>query len=397
MSGPLAGVRVVDLTRVLAGPYATMLLGDLGADVIKVEPPAGDDTRQWRPPSVAGESTYYLGVNRNKRSVVLDLGSEDGRLALRALAASADVLIENFKVGTMERWGLGYEEVLRPLNPGLVYCSITGYGRTGPSAHLPGYDTVIEAMGGLMSLTGEPEGEPMKVGVAIVDVVTGSHAAFGVCAALTHRLRTGEGQRVDLSLFESNLSALANQASAYLLSGEIPGRHGNAHSTIVPYQVFRARDASVMVAVGNDPQFVRLCGLLGLSDLAADPRYATNPERVRHRDELVPRLAAAIAGMEADALVAGAEKGGVPVARINDLAGAFSHPQVAARAMIQVVEHPTAGPLRMAGIPLKLDRTPGTIRRPPPLLGEHTGEVLAELGLQADGDGVVREPPSVEG
>jgi crotonobetainyl-CoA:carnitine CoA-transferase CaiB-like acyl-CoA transferase len=275
----------------------------------------GDDSRYWGPPWLEGESAFYLGVNRNKRSIVLNLKTSAARAALRRLATRCDALVENYKTGTMERWGLGYEEVLRPLNPGLVYCSLTGFGRTGPSSHLPGYDPIIEAMGGLMSVTGDAGGPPMRVGVAMVDIIAGCQLAFAVSAALVHRLRTGEGQRVDLSLFESNLSALANQASAYLTSGVVPGRHGNAHPAIVPYQVFRARDEWVMVCAGNDAQYCRLCEFLGSPELAADERFSTNRGRVENREKLEPLLGEILERFDAADLVDLGEVHGVPISR----------------------------------------------------------------------------------
>ncbi|UCH27498.1 MAG: CoA transferase [Trueperaceae bacterium] len=381
VAGPLAGFVILDLTRVLAGPYATMQLGDLGADIIKVEPPKGDDSRYWGPPWLEGESAFYLGVNRNKRSIVLNFKTPAAREALRRLVTRCDVVVENYKAGTMERWGLGYEEVLRPLNPALVYCSLTGFGRNGPSSHLPGYDPIIEAMGGLMSVTGDADGPPMRVGVAMVDIVAGCQLAFAVSAALVHRLRTGEGQRVDLSLFESNLSALANQASAYLTTGVVPGRHGNAHPAIVPYQVFRARDEWVMVCAGNDGQYRRLCELLGSSELAADERFSTNRGRVENREKLEPLLGEILERFDAEELVRLGEALGVPIATINTLDRVFAHPQVVARDMVLTVDHPSLGPIDQVGIPTKFSLTPGQVRMPPPLHGEHTVEVLTDFGF----------------
>jgi len=375
-NGPLDGITVIDLTRILAGPFATMLLADLGADVIKVEPPLGDDSRAWGPPFAAGESAYYLGVNRNKRGVQLDLAREDDRAALRMLARDADVVIENFKSGTMDRWGLGYEQVLREENPGLVYCSITGYGRTGPAAHLAGYDPVIEAVSGLMSVTGHADGVPTKFGVALVDILTGHQAALGVLAALHRRGVDGLGQRVDVSLFETALSVLANQASSFLVSGRVPTRHGNAHPAIVPFEVFAARDGDVMVCAGNDRLFTKLCSLLGIAEVAGDARFATNPGRVEHREALTPILARAFASQDTAALVDRAEREGVPLGPVQTIDRALAQPQVAARDMLVELSHPTIGTLRQVGLPIKLDRTPATIRRPPPLLGQHNHEVL---------------------
>jgi crotonobetainyl-CoA:carnitine CoA-transferase CaiB-like acyl-CoA transferase len=378
-SGPIDGVKVLDLTRILAGPYATMLLGDLGAEVIKVEPPNGDDSRAWGPPFVGGESAYYLGVNRNKRGIRLDLALEDDRMALRDLASDVDVLIENFKTGTMERWGLGYEATLREANPRLVYCSITGYGRSGPWAHLAGYDPVVEAVSGLMSVTGQADGEPTKFGVALVDILTGHQAALGVVAALHRRGVDGLGQRVDVSLFETALSVLANQASTYLVSGRVPSRHGNAHPAIVPFEVFAARDGDVMVCAGNDRLFTKLCSLLGIAEVADDARFATNPGRVEHRDALTPILARAFAAYDREELVGRAERQGVPLGPVQTIERALAQPQVAARDMLVELSHPTVGTLRQVGLPIKLDRTPATIRRPPPLLGQHDEEILGGI------------------
>ena len=380
-TGPLAGIRVLDLTRILAGPYCTMQLGDLGADVIKVEPPGGDDSRSWGPPFTAGESAYFTGVNRNKRGIRLDLRTSEGQDAIRRLARTADVLIENFKIGTMERWGLGYEEALAPADPRLVYCSITGYGRTGPSAHLPGYDPVIEAVSGLMSVTGQADGPATKFGVALVDIITGHQAALGITAALRSREVTGTGQRVDVSLFETALSVLANQASSYLMTGTVPHRHGNGHPAIVPFDVFETRDGPVMVCAGNDGQYRKLCHLFGVPELAIDSRFATNPARVANRVELTALLAAHFARFDRAELVAAAEGAGVPVGPVNTLETVFGHPQVEARDMLVSMEHPTIGTVQQVGFPIKMHGTPASLHRPPPLLGEHTGEVLAEAGF----------------
>lgn len=382
--GPLHGVRVIDLSRVLAAPFATMMMADLGADVIKVESPVGDDTRRWGPPWVAGESAYYTCTNRNKRGIVLDFKRTRDREVVKRLIADADVVIENFRVGTMEKWGLGYEEVLRPLNPRLVYCSITGYGRTGPAAPLPGYDPIIEAVGGFMSINGEEGGRPLKVGVAVIDIITGCQAAFAVTAALLHRDRTGEGQRVDLSLFETSLSALANQASAYLMGGEVHPRLGNAHPHIQPTDTFETRTGPVMVCIGNDQQFRRLCALLEAPALPDDPRFADNRARVEHRRDLTEALQRLFTPLDRDALTEQANAVGVPLAPVLELDDVFEHPQVAARDMLIEFEHPTIGTMRQVGFPWKLGRTPALLRYPPPLHGQHTAEVLAEVGLDPD-------------
>jgi formyl-CoA transferase len=358
-----------------------MLLGDAGAEVVKVEPPRGDETRQWGPPWPGGESAYFVSINRNKRSIGLDLSRAAGRAILGELAATADVLIENYKVGTMERWGLGYEEVLRPRNPGLVYASVTGFGRSGPYAARPGYDTIIEAMGGLMSITGEPAGEPVKVGVAIVDVVTGCLAAWGVSAALVERERTGQGRRVELSLLDSALALLVNQASSFLIGGATPARDGNAHPTIVPYQTFPTADGALMVAVGTDQQFARFCAVLELPGLAEDPRFRTNRERVAHRAELVPLLEAALQGRSAAEWNDRCWAAEIPVSPVQDMAATFADQHVVARGLVTEIAHPTAGTLPLVASPVRFaDETPQPHRHPP-LLGEHTVEVLTEVGF----------------
>ncbi|MFF9852383.1 CaiB/BaiF CoA transferase family protein [Streptomyces litmocidini] len=377
--GALSGIVVADFGRVLAGPYMTMLLADLGADVIKIERPgSGDDTRAWGPPFAAGEATYFLGVNRNKRSVSLDLTDPEDLAAARAIVDRADVLVENFRPGTMEKLGLGYEE-LRAGNPGLVYCSVTGFGTDG-GARLPGYDLLVQAMGGLMSVTGEPGGQGTKAGVALVDVITGLHAGLGVLAALRHRERTGEGQRVEVSLLGSLLSALTNQAAAHLGAGVVPRAMGNRHPSIAPYEVFEARDRPLVLAVGNDRQFGALCERLGLPELAGDPRFATNTARVAHREELVEALAGPLGTRTADAWFEELTAAGVPCGPINDLAAAFD---LADRlGLAPRVPEAAAGPGQVAH-PIRLDATPPSYRAAPPRLGEHTDDVLAELGRAA--------------
>jgi formyl-CoA transferase len=374
----LSGIRVLDMSRVLAGPYCTMMLGDLGADVVKVESPEGDDTRRWGPPSQGGESAYYLCCNRNKRSIVLDLHTEEGQATARRLASRSQVLVENFRLGTMEKWGLGYEQ-LSADNPGLVYCSISGYGRTGPMSSLPGYDFVMQGAGGVMSFTGEPDGPPEKVGVAIVDLTAGLFALSAILAALRVRDLTGMGQHIDISLFDSHLAWLANVGSNYLISGQVPPRYGNAHPNIVPYQAFPTGDGWLIVAVGTDRQWARLCDVLSRPDLATDPRFATNSARVEHRTTLVPLLEAAFNGRTTAEWLALLEAADVPAGPVNNVAQALDHPQAAARDMVQEVPHPGIGPVRMVASPLKLSHTPPAIRRHPPMLGEHTEEVLEEL------------------
>lgn len=379
MSGPLSGVRVLDLSRVLAGPFCTMVLGDLGAEVIKIEhPEGGDDTRAWGPPFAAGESAYYLSVNRNKKSVLADLKAPRGREVVTALAARSDVVIENFRVGVAEKLGLGYA-TLSAENPALVYCSITGYGRTGPYRDLPGYDFIIQAMSGLMAITGERDGEPMKLGVATVDLTTGLYAAVAILAALRRKEATGEGQHIDLSLMDSALSWLANVGENYLVSGEVSGRFGNAHASIVPYQVFRAADGYLAVGIGNDRQFRKFCEITGAPELALDERFATNPARVRNRETLVPRLDGIFAQRETRHWIERLWMEGIPAGPINTVDKALEDPHAAAREMVVAMPHPAAGSVRLIGSPIRMSGTPVTYRQPPPLLGEHTAEVLREL------------------
>ncbi|MGA4977567.1 CaiB/BaiF CoA transferase family protein [Streptomyces cinereoruber] len=377
--GALSGIVVADFGRVLAGPYMTMLLADLGADVIKIERPgSGDDTRAWGPPFAGGEATYFLRVNRNKRSVSLDLTDPGDLAAARAIVDRADVLVENFRPGTMERLGLGYEAV-RATNPGLVYCSVTGFG-TAEGARLPGYDLLVQAMGGLMSVTGEPGGPGTKTGVALVDVVTGLHAGMGVLAALRHRERTGEGQRVEVSLLGSLLSALTNQAAAHLGAGVVPRAMGNRHPSITPYEVFEAEDRPLVLAVGNDRQFRALCERIGLPELAGDARFATNAARVAHREELAAALAGPLGTRTADDWFEELTAAGVPCGPINDLADAFG---LADRlGLAPRVPESAAGPGQVAN-PIRLGATPPSYRSAPPRLGEHTDAVLGAEGRTA--------------
>jgi len=356
-----------------------MMLGDLGAEVIKVERPgSGDDTRAWGPPFVGGESAYYLCANRNKKSITVNLKSEEGCEIIRQLTKTSDVLIENYKVGELTELGLGYES-LKQLNPRLIYCSITGYGQNGPDKDLPGYDFIIQGRGGVMSITGEPDGEPMKVGVAIVDITTGLYAANAIQAALLARARTGKGQAIDISLLDAQVAWLANVASSYLVSGKQPGRFGNAHPTIVPYQSFRARDGFFCLAVGNDGQWQKLCQVLGHEEWVADPRFATNPARVQHREIVVALLQDAFAHKEIAVWLREIAAGGIPCGPVQTLDQVFADQQVVARDMIWTVAHPTAGEVRLVGSPLKLSETPIACRSHPPLLGEHTEEVLTSL------------------
>jgi crotonobetainyl-CoA:carnitine CoA-transferase CaiB-like acyl-CoA transferase len=390
MKSALHGIRVLDLTRVLAGPWCSQNLADLGADVIKVERPgAGDDTRAWGPPFLkdrggrdTGDAAYYLAANRNKRSVEIDLASPAGQQAVRELAKLSDVVLENYKVGQLKKYGLDYAS-LAALNPRLVYCSVTGFGQTGPWAHRAGYDFIIQALGGLMSITGEaddrPGGGPQKVGVAVSDLMTGMYATQAVLAALLHRERTGEGQYIDVALLDVQVAMLANMNTNFLVSGQPPKRWGNAHPNIVPYQAFRAADQWIVVAVGNDDQYRRFCDLGGRADLYADERFARNRDRVRNRETLVPLIAAMIAQHPAAWWLEGLERAGVPCGPINDLAQVFDNEQVRSRGLRVDIERADAGPVPLVGSPLKMSATPPSYRLPPPRLGEHTGEVLREL------------------
>lgn len=379
----LAGLRVLDLSRVLAGPYCTQLLADLGATVWKVEPPAGEDTRGWGPPFVADESAYFLSVNRGKRGLAVDLKDPRGRGLVRDLALRADVLIENFKVGDLARFGLGYEQLVAE-HPGLVYCSVTGFGQDGPRAAEPGYDATIQALSGLMAMTGEADRPPVKLGVAWVDVLTGLHAAVAILAALRERDRTGEGRHLDISLFDVSLASLINQAQAALLTGVAPSRRGSAHPNIVPYQAFETADAPLMVAVGNDRQFERLCAALDRPAWSEDPRFQTNAARVKHRDLLVPMLAARLREKMRDAWLSELGSAGVPVTPVADVLEALADPQAEARGVVRVVQHPTAGHVPLMTSPLRFAGASGETPGPPPALGQHSREVLAaELGLSA--------------
>src|SRR5215211_1858495 len=374
MKLPLEGLRVLDLSRVLAGPYATMVLADLGADVIKVEhPERGDDTRYWGPPFAGGESAYFLSVNRNKRSIALDLKAPEGLDKVKSLAAEADVLIENMRRGTLEKRGLGYE-ALREANPGIVYCSVTGFG-PGEDRDRPGYAFLVQARAGIMGITGFPDGEPTKVGVAIADIVCGLYATTAILAALRRREMSGEGSRIEVPLFETTLGWLANRAQEYLVSGEDKGRMGNAHPTIVPYQTFDASDRPVAVAVGNDAQFGRLCAAIGRPELTDDERYATNPSRVANREELVQALQREFSKRTADEWVEEIREAGVPIGPVNALADVFSDEHVLSSGILQTIEHPAAGVLKMLASPVVVDGERPPIRRPPPTLGQHTDEV----------------------
>lgn len=375
----LSDLRVLDLSRVLAGPYCTMLLADLGAEVIKVEDPAGgDDTRQWGPPWAGGESAYYLAVNRNKKSITINLKHERGRALVRDLARRSDVLVENWRHGKAEPWGLDYA-ALSEVNPALVYCAITGYGQSGPRCDDPGYDFIIQAEGGIMSITGPVEGPPMKVGVAIVDVTAGLFAATAILSALHERKRGGRGQYIDISLLDCQVAWLVNAASNFLVSGERPARYGNAHPNIVPYETFPTADGWLAIGVGHDRQWRRLCQAAGWDDLAADERFSTNPQRVEHRELLIPILQERFRTRSTSDWRDSLRDAGVPCGPINAIDLVFAEPQVLSRDMLVEVPHPTAGRIKLAGCPMKLGRTPARIDRHPPLLGEHTEEVLQDL------------------
>ena len=379
--GPLAGIRVVDQTRVLAGPLCTMTLGDMGADIIKVEEPRhGDDTRAWGPPFVGPFSAYYLAVNRNKRSLTLDLKSEEGRVVLRRLIIGADVVIDNFKLGTMESWG--FDDHWFETNAGqVVRCSITGYGPTGPKASKPGYDFILQAETGLMAITGEANGSPMKLGVAIVDVCAGLTAAIAVLGALQARARTGRGQRCEVSLHDVGLQMLINVASNHLVSGEEAGRYGNSHPNIVPYRTYPAADGEVAVAVGNDRQFAALAAVLGRPEWASDPRFTRNQDRVRNREAIDNEIATVISSRPRAHWIEKLDQVGIPVGPINSVAEALASPQTNARQMVVDLQLETGLATRGLGLPIQFSDTPSSIRRPPPALGADTRELLLELGL----------------
>ncbi|GHD35902.1 CaiB/BaiF CoA transferase family protein [Halioglobus pacificus] len=388
--GALTGLKVLDLSRVLAGPWSSQLLADLGADVIKIERPGqGDDTRSWGPPfmpdaagNATAESAYFMSTNRGKRSVCVDIKSPEGQAQLQRLAATCDVVIENFKVGDAARYGLDYA-TLSVKHPGIVYCSITGFGQTGPLKDRPGYDFLVQAMGGLMSVTGVADGEPgagpQKVGVALTDIMTGLYATIGILAALTERRSSGLGQHVDLALLDVTAATLANQASNYLVGGMNPTRLGNAHPNIVPYQSFVVADGHLIIAVGNDGQFQRFVGVLGLEALGTDPRFARNADRVANRDALVPLLQRELLNRNRDEWLALLEEAGVPAGPINTVADVFAQEQIQAREMQVNVPHPLNTDLQLVGNPIKLSRTPVQYDQAPPQLGEHTDEVLAAL------------------
>ncbi|MFZ1793064.1 MAG: CoA transferase [Anaerolineae bacterium] len=378
----LSDIHILDFTRVLAGPYCTQLLADFGAEVIKIEQPgAGDITRQWGPPWVGDEAAYYLGVNRNKRSLTLNLKTEEGKAIARALAAKADVVMENFLPGTMDKLGLGYAD-LSAINPSLVYCALTGYGQTGPYRDRPGFDFMIQAQGGIMSITGPADGEPYKVGVAIADITTGLFAANAILAALHYRQKTGQGQFVDVALLDSQVAWLANVAQNYF-AGETPARYGNAHASLVPYQVFATQDSHIAIAVGSDGQYKSLCECAGCMELWHDARFKTNPGRVVNRAELVAKLERVFAQKNTADWMPILLKADVPASPINDVPTILNDPHILARGMVQEMAHPTLGAVKVLGPVAKLSETPATLRIPPPTLGQDTAAILSELGYTA--------------
>ena len=380
MPGPLDGIRVVDLSRVVVGPYCTMVLGDMGADVIKIEIPGrGDETRMWGPPFVGGESAYYISLNKNKRSLTLDFKKEKGKEILRQLISVSDVLVENYRLGTLEKAGFGYEK-MKESNPRIIYCSITGYGPTGPMAHELGVDVVVAAEAGLIGITGEQDRPPSKVGVAITDILTALFAQGAIANALYHREKTGKGQKLDLSLFESQVSTLFNLSQSYLVSGDIPQRWGLAHASIVPYQGFRTKDdAYIMVAVTSERMWEKFCQVMGIPELVRDSRFDENRKRVTNRDQLVPLLEQKIAAGDSDEWISKFRGVGIPCGRVNTMDRVFSHPQIQPRNMVVELDHPTAQKVKLVGVPVKYSKTPGSVRLPPPLLGQHTDEILSEL------------------
>ncbi|MDA1349138.1 MAG: CoA transferase [Chloroflexi bacterium] len=391
---PLDGIKVLDLTQVMAGPFCTMLLADMGADVVKVEKPGGDDVRGIGPPFINGESAAFLQINRNKRSIVMDLKNEQGVDALRRMAAQADALVQNYRPGAMERMGLGYEQV-HEINPALVYCSISGFGSTGPYSKRAGFDLVTQGMSGLMSLTGQPGGAPTKVGVPITDLNAGFYAAYGVLCAYIERLKTGSGQMVDASLLEGGLAYTVWESAIYFATGQAAKPAGSAHRLTAPYQSFPTRDGYINIGAANQSNWERLCGALERPDLLEDPRFATNTDRIQNLRQLEATLTETLRGKESAEWLDAMERAGVPSGPIYDLAEAYDDPHVRARDMVVEVEHPVAGPIQNIGVPVKLSETPGSVRRPAPTLGQHTDEVLAEFGFSSDETEALRRSGAV--
>ncbi|WP_293390246.1 CoA transferase [Nevskia sp.] len=379
-AGALAGLRVVDLSRVLGGPYCTQILSDHGAGVIKVEPPTGDETRTWGPPFVDGTASYFLGVNRNKQDIALDLSRDEGREVVLRLLADADVLVENFKTGTMEKWGLGYEAVLRERFPRLIHCRVSGFGADGPLGGAPGYDAVAQAMGGLMSVNGDPASGPTRIGIPIVDMTTGLNAVIGILLALAERQRSGLGQFVDATLFDTAVGLLHPHAANWFVNGQVPALAGSGHPNVVPYDKFETRSGEVFLGIGNDGQFRKFCNFVGAPELAADPRYASNGERDRNRVTLRASIGILLADRDAVELCEALLKAGVPAGPVNLLPQVLEHPHTRHREMVVEFDNGERG----LGIPVKLSRTPGAVRAPAPGLGQHTREVLASLGYTAE-------------
>jgi crotonobetainyl-CoA:carnitine CoA-transferase CaiB-like acyl-CoA transferase len=386
VAGPLEGIRVIDLSRIVAGPLATQILGDYGAEIIKIEQPGiGDDRRAWPPPAAPdGSAAYFFSINRNKKSVTLNLKHPRGREILLALVRQGDVVIENFKPGTMEDLGLAWD-VLSAVNPGLIYCGISGFGASGPDRERAGYDSILQGVSGLMSITGERDGPPVKTGVAMVDEMTALYAHGAILAALRHRDRTGRGQKIECSLLECGVAAMMNAATAYLLAGVVQGRWGSAHETVVPYQAFRARDGYLIIGAGNERLWKTFCAAIGAPAWAGDPRFATNALRVEHREALVRLIEERLQAKSRDEWIREFSAAGLPTGPINTIDQTFADPQVLHRGMVQEVEHPTAGRVRLVGIPVKFSDSPGAISEPPPRLGQHTAAVLGKLlGYAAD-------------
>lgn len=380
MKQPLAGIKVLDLSRALAGPYCTMMLADMGAEVIKVESPGtGDDSRGWGPPFIEGESAYFMSINRNKKSITLNMKHGKAKEVINKLIMQSDVVVENFRPGAMERLGLGYEKV-KEMNPRIIYCSISGFGQNGPYRELPGFDQVLQGMGGLMSITGEPGRPPVKVGVAIADISGGMFAAYGIVVALYNREKTGKGQMIDISLLDSQVAWLTYRAGSYFASGEIPEPVGSGHPVIVPYQAFRAKDCFINIAVGNDPLWQKFCDAVGLEKIKDDPRFATNAKRVENREAVVKIISDLIVTKTGEEWLKIITDAGVPCGPINTLDKIFADPQVLHRAMMVELKHPKAGKIKVTGNPVKLSDTPGEIKTSPPTLGQHTEEILTQLG-----------------